>query len=278
MTTYDPRTMPGGLEGELARLEAQAAVMWPAERRLLESWGAGTAQVIADLGCGSGALLARLAEINSGARVIGVDHDAALLAVAADRCRAPEVAGRVELIDAELTPLPLGGGTVDLAILRFVLQHVPDPAPVLAEVRRVLRPGGRVVVLDVDAALWGVAEPVDPVLAALHRRVWNRRDDATADRPDRLVGRRLARALAASGFTDPATRLYSYDSDELGIDAFRALLDPMQLMPHVEEGTLTPAELADAVRRFRTWCARPDAYALLVGFAATGVAPAVEPT
>ncbi|WP_116998268.1 class I SAM-dependent methyltransferase [Desertimonas flava] len=279
MTTYDPRTMPGGLDAELARLEAQAAVMWPAERRLLESWGAGRAQVIADLGCGSGALLARLGDLNAGARLIGVDHDAALLSVAGDRCACPGLAGRVELVQSELASLPLADGSVDLAVLRFVVQHLPDPVPVLAGVRRLLRPGGRVVVIDVDAELWGIAEPVDPVLAALHRRVWDVPGNGPAgppERADRLVGRRLVRTLRAAGFAEPTTQVYSYDSDEFGVDAFGPLLDPVQLMPHVDAGTLSPAELADAVRRFRAWLARPDAYALLVGFAATGIAPDPE--
>ncbi len=272
MTTYDPRSMPGGVGGEQARLEVQAAVMWSAERRLLEGWGLDHAAVIADLGCGTGALLHRLAGATSRAHLVGIDHHPSLLSVAAAAVTGERGGGtvRVTLLEGELDALPLAPGSVELAVLRFVAQHLPDPAAVFSEVRRILAPGGRIVVFDVDSALWGVAEPTDPVLAGLYSRSWSQQ---VPGRADRSIGRRLGRLLRAAGFVDPVTRVYAYDTDEHGIDAIAPLLDPIQLMPMVEEGIVTPAELADAIRRFRRWCQRPDAFALLLGVAASAVTP-----
>lgn len=99
--------------------------------------------VIADLGCGTGAMLPLLAPVAG--QLIGVDREEAMLEVARDRVGAlPNVSLRQGLLDA----LPMADASVDLAVCALVLHHVRELAPVCAEVARVLRPGGRWVVLD----------------------------------------------------------------------------------------------------------------------------------
>ena len=66
--------------------------------------------------------------------------------------------------------LPLADGSADVVLFRYVLQHVPEPLPVLREALRVLRPGGRGYVIDVDGGLWGLAQPANPRLTAIHTR------------------------------------------------------------------------------------------------------------
>lgn len=99
--------------------------------------------VVADLGVGTGALASRLAPFVG--TVHGVDRSAEMLTAAEARLAETP---NVELHRAELESLPLKAGSVDLAILALVLQYVLDPAAVLVEAHRVLRPGGRVVLLD----------------------------------------------------------------------------------------------------------------------------------
>ncbi|MDE3005704.1 MAG: metalloregulator ArsR/SmtB family transcription factor [Gemmatimonadota bacterium] len=98
---------------------------------------------VGDLGCGTGALSARLAPFAG--RTIGVDRSEAMLSTANARLEDHENA---ELRCGELESLPVADNELDLAILALVLHYVVDPRAVLAEVRRTLAPGGRILVLD----------------------------------------------------------------------------------------------------------------------------------
>jgi ArsR family transcriptional regulator len=99
--------------------------------------------VVADLGCGTGSMLAMLAPHVQ--RVIGVDASAEMLAAAGERTAALD---NVELRAGSLEALPLDDRSVDAALLTLVLHHLPSPAAALVEAARVLKPGGRVLIVD----------------------------------------------------------------------------------------------------------------------------------
>lgn len=99
--------------------------------------------VVGDLGCGTGQLTALVAP--HVARVVAVDDSSDMLQAA--RARLAGAPG-VEVRRGNLSALPIDGGKLDAAIIALVLHHVPDPARALLETARVLRPGGRVLVVD----------------------------------------------------------------------------------------------------------------------------------
>lgn len=99
--------------------------------------------VVGDLGCGTGQLTAALAPFV--ARVVGVDESATMLASARRRL---EAITNVELHEAGLEALPLEDRSLDAAVLSLVLHHAVEPGDVLREAARVLRPGGRLLVID----------------------------------------------------------------------------------------------------------------------------------
>ncbi len=99
--------------------------------------------VVGDLGCGTGELAGTLAPYVG--KVIGIDSSREMLASAR---RNLDSCGNVELRHGGLEHLPLENGELDVALLLLVLHHLPDPARVLGEVRRSLRPGGRLLVVD----------------------------------------------------------------------------------------------------------------------------------
>lgn len=111
---------------------AELAALIPTEATLLE------------LGCGSGALLEAL--LPRSGKTIGVDYSRAMLDEA--KRNLGERAGSVELRLGELEHLPLADHSVDVAVACMVLHHIARPAEVLAEAARVVRSGGRLVVVD----------------------------------------------------------------------------------------------------------------------------------
>ena len=98
---------------------------------------------IGDLGCGTGQVSAALAPFV--ARIIAVDASAAMLQSARRRLQAH---GNVELRRGELEALPIDDGVLDAATVMLVLHHVPEPSRALTDVARTLKPGGRLVLVD----------------------------------------------------------------------------------------------------------------------------------
>jgi SAM-dependent methyltransferase len=93
-----------------------------------------------DVGCGTGRFTAMLAEIFE-ARAIGVDASAAMLHERAQPAGAP-----VAIVAADATALPLAPGTIDVALLSMVYHFLTPPEPAVAELHRVIRPDGWVLV------------------------------------------------------------------------------------------------------------------------------------
>jgi ArsR family transcriptional regulator len=98
---------------------------------------------VGDLGCGTGPVTAALAPFV--ARVIAVDASAAMLQAARKRLQHLD---NVDLRRGDLEALPIDDDRLDLATIMLVLHHVPEPVRATAEIARVLKPGGCVVVVD----------------------------------------------------------------------------------------------------------------------------------
>ena len=102
-------------------------------------------QTVLDVGTGTGFIAAGLAR--RAARLIAIDNSPAMLDVARDNLAQLGI-DNVEIRKADLTQLPLDDDSVDAAVANMVLHHAKDPAGMLAEMTRVVRPGGWVAITD----------------------------------------------------------------------------------------------------------------------------------
>jgi ubiquinone/menaquinone biosynthesis C-methylase UbiE len=184
----------GGLQGR-ERLRVLGRVMRPTTLQLLDRAGVAAGMRCLDVGCGGGDVTFDLASIvGLTGSVLGVDLDATKLELA--RADAEQVGVRnVEFRVADVTE-GLGREEYDVVYARFLLTHLRDPRAELDLMRDALRPGGRLVVEDIDHR--GVlAEPANADIERF-KEIYD--ESARRNGGDPWVGVRLPAMVVASGF------------------------------------------------------------------------------
>jgi SAM-dependent methyltransferase len=114
------------------------------QARVIDLAAPAAGETVCDVGCGNGMYLAELARRGFVGRVLGLDLSLGMLAASRERLG---TAADVGLLAADATALPLRDGVADLTLALHMLYHVPDPSQALRELRRVTRPGGRVIIV-----------------------------------------------------------------------------------------------------------------------------------
>jgi len=114
-------------------------------------------EVVLDIGAGNGFLTLALARQLPGGRVYALDLSTEMLQELGDRAEEQGLQRRIQVLLADAQAVGLDDGCVDRVVCSMLLHEVPAPAQVIAEMARVLRPGGRVVIKDLRDGLAGRA-------------------------------------------------------------------------------------------------------------------------
>jgi demethylmenaquinone methyltransferase/2-methoxy-6-polyprenyl-1,4-benzoquinol methylase len=126
--------------------------------RTVKALALGAGARVLDVATGTGDLAIAIARRHTDAYVIGVDPSPGMLAIG--RTKAARFGERVEMIEGDAQALALPDASFDGACIAFGIRNVPDRACGLAEMRRVVRPGGRVCVLELGEPRGGVLGPL----------------------------------------------------------------------------------------------------------------------
>jgi demethylmenaquinone methyltransferase / 2-methoxy-6-polyprenyl-1,4-benzoquinol methylase len=114
---------------------------------LVSRLAAGPGDTVLDLACGTGAVAVEVAR-RHGCRVIGVDQSPEMLAEGRRRVEAAGLGDRIELREARAEELPFEDAALDGLTFTYLLRYVDDPAATMRELARVVRPGGRIAMLE----------------------------------------------------------------------------------------------------------------------------------
>lgn len=225
-----------------------------------------------DCGCGPGSITVGLAELVAPGEVIGIDASADLIATAQGN------AARAGLRNAtfqtgDVYSLPFADDSFDAVWAHALLEHLHDPVAALAEMRRVLKPGGLIGVreLDADSLLIGPESPALERFFELFIRLTRENGG------DAQIGKKLATLLTAAGFRDVGM---SVTVEQIGLAARQPFVSAgvfasniMALLgPFEARGYATAVEIAEMRQALSDWAESPQS----VMFAMRGEAIAVK--
>jgi SAM-dependent methyltransferase len=249
----------GSSPAERSRLRRQSGELSAHSAALLDRVGAGPGWSAIDVGCGPSGILDLLASrVGAGGRVTGLELNPANVTLARDFAEEHGLAN-VTVVEGDARHTGLPSSSFDLGHARTLLINIPDPAGVVAEMTRLVRPGGWVAILEPDAALT-MCYPPNPAwdqLVGMFLSV-HRDDDA-----DPFVGRRLPELFRQAGLVDIGVEAKA-DIYPAGHSRRTVRLDLVRSMRSkiLERGIATEQELEDADRAAREHLDDPDTLVL----------------
>jgi ubiquinone/menaquinone biosynthesis C-methylase UbiE len=228
-------------------------------------------QRLLDVGCGPGTITVDLATHVAPGEVVGIDRSAEVVAQA----QALDAPGNVRFETGDVYALAYEDASFDVVHAHQVLQHLSDPVGALRELRRVLRPGGRLAVRDSDygAFTWAPASPAIARWLDLYHEL-TRRNRAEAD-----AGRYLLGWVQEAGFTEVVAGSSTWtfaDPDSrawwcgLWADRIRASAFADQAR---EAGLATDEDLAELAEGVLAWSARADGWFVVLHGEVLATAP-----
>ena len=230
---------------------------------------------VLDAGCGPGSITVGLATAVAPGEVVGVDLAPSVLDQARQRAAAAGLRN-VRFQSASVLQLPFEDHSFDIAFAHTLLEHVGDPPAALAELCRVVRPGGLVAVRDVDwqARSIGPSDALVEAAAELYARLW--RHNGGHPR----CGAELRSLLLAADCQAVSTSTsFRWDGSPEQTRQFAALLAERLPRPPMSETIVAQGwasvdklqALADACL---AWAERPEAFAAMLMVEAIGQRPA----
>jgi len=262
----DDYVLPTG-EKDAARLDVIHQVYGPVSVRGLEAAGMDAVRRAADIGCGTGTVSRWLAErIGAGANVDSIDISEDQLNVA--RAIQPAAgAAKITYSVASAYDPGLPEAAYDVVFVRLVLCHLKKPDEAVAAMAGLLKPGGRLVIVDMDMFSFLAMPPSE------HYRRWleTARDHQRNIGVDYAVGLRLHELLSGAGLE---TTFLAADQPIYNAGPGKHLWETSwrNALPYVvKAGSVTPEEGAEMIAGMAVHDARPDVWiAVAKMFAAVG--------
>ena len=268
-STYNIQHSSIGMEAEVNRLKVQAQMGWEKEFRNLQWFGLQDGMKVLEVACGPGFMTEKLVENLPNSQITALDIDQGLLDQAKGLLEHVP-AERVQFVQASAYQMGLPDNEYDFAIARLLFLHLHDPLQAAQEIMRVLKPGGKLVIIDIDDGIFGVIEPEMEILPLILRKIAK---SQASNGGNRHIGRSLPRLLASAGYQDVDMDAVIQHSDLQGLDGFKQQFDSERFTGFYKRGTINAMEFENLKQSYDDFSQNADAYAMMVFLMACGTKP-----
>lgn len=206
---------------ELERLDYQSQSLHALEEKIWREAGLTPTMRVVDLGCGTGIISQAIARFLTSGSIVGVDRSPLMILAAQNRAQKQETTNLTFQVGSS-EKLDLPAASCDFVYARLLFQHLSDPQLTLREIKRVLKPGGIICIVDVDND-WTMFHPPVPSIKTFQQYITQIQQQQGGD-PQ--VGRKLGGYLTTAGFAQIRTSIeiitsdYGQQNNRMGLKAF----------------------------------------------------------
>lgn len=251
---------------ELARLQKQAGLALQAERAMWQRAGMKNGMTVLDLGCGPGLISCSIAAELPESSIVGIEISDALQSHARENAIRLGL-NNVRFVRGDVYDLPFDDGTFDFVHARFLFQHLRDPSLVLKEVFRILKPGGKICIMDIDDRFL-LLSPEPPLFEEFRRAAI---EAQRVEGGNRQIGGQLHELLSGGGFQDVETLVHVIRTEDCGVKTFLDVAVRFRATRLAAHPEIIPMEKAQAtLKEFDAFERMQDAWGAVGMFAGLG--------
>ena len=235
---YDVAKANISLDAEMERLYNQANLNTEKEARNLVAFGLRDGMSVLEVGSGPGFVTEWVSRLIPNGSITCVEMDPIMVNYArqhlenASQCQC-------RIIESSIAKTDLPDNSFDFAFSRIVFEHIPDPVEALNEIKRLLKPGGRLVMIEADYSINLLTDPYFPEVDSIRHKLMKY---GTSLGGNKMIGREMWRLLKRTGFKNLDLDSVVHCSGDKGIESFYPQINPQRVIPLVKAGVITEAE------------------------------------
>lgn len=248
------------------KMRSQINMSWEQEEKIFDLLGVKDGISILEIGCGPGFVTEKMLIKYPNSFITSTDLSQQSISHAAEYLRVHKNR-RVTLVQDDILNTELPEGKYDLAVARYVFQHLNDPSLAIRNIKKLLKPGGQLIIIDVDDGMWGIMEPAISVVTELLTKCG---DGQKAGGGNRLIGRDLWKLMNDAGYKNINYLALPVTSHQIGLESFKSLVDINQIKLMYSYGMLSKEEAQKIIESFRSFFSFENSYALSLLFFSSG--------
>ncbi len=238
--SYKISKISSNVQREINRLKGQVDLFWNNEKKHYEEFGLRDGMKVVEYGSGPGFMSEKLLENYPNMEVTMIEFDS-FLAQYSDDYLSERFSGRYNVYVRSVLDSQLQENTYDYAIVRLLIEHLPDPCLAMREVKRVLKTGGKAICVDNDFEMHIMTYPKISELRLFYD-VYCKARESEGGNP--RIGRELPQILKQSGYTNVDFDIISAHNQIVGDEIFFQSEGISIASKLVKDGLLTSKDLA----------------------------------